>query len=70
MLSNAKSMNQLDFGDGLVKIPLVLYANKMSTIPISTTLLPQRESLNKNQNSEIVKLWITELIQLENGVIW
>ena len=49
-------MNQLDFGDGLVKIPLVLYANKMSTIPISTTLLPQRESLNKNQNSEIVKL--------------
>lgn len=63
-------MNQSGTGVGLEKILLVLSANKMFITPISTILLLQRESLNKNQNSEIVKLWITELIQLENGAIW
>ena len=63
-------MSQSDSGDGLVKILLVLFANRMFIIPISTMLPLLKESLNKNQNSEIVKLWITELIPLENGVIW
>lgn len=63
-------MSQSDTGAGLVRILLVLFANKMFITPISTRPLPQKESLNKNQNSEIVKLWITELIPLENGATW
>ena len=63
-------MNQLDSGDGLVKILSVLFASRMFIILILMILPLQRESLNKNQNSEIAKLWITELIQLENGAIW
>jgi len=49
-------MSQLDSGDGSEKILLVLFANKMSIIPISTILPHLKKSLNKNQNSEIVKL--------------
>ena len=63
-------MSQLDSGDGSERTLLVLFASKMFIIPILTTLLPQKESLNRNQNSEIVKSWTTELILLENGVIW
>lgn len=63
-------MSQLDSGDGSEKTLLVLFANKMFIIPILTILLLQKESLNRNQNSEIVKSWTTELILLENGVIW
>ena len=48
-------MSQLDSGDGSEKTLLVLFANKMYIIPILTILLLQKESLNRNQNSEIVK---------------
>ena len=65
-----KSTSQSDTGAGLEKTLLVLFANKMFIIPISTKPPLQKESLNKSQNSEIVKLWITELTPLENGATW
>jgi len=63
-------MSQSDSGDGSEMTLLVLFVNKTFITPILMTPPLQKESLNKNQNSEIVKLWITELIPLESGATW